>query len=474
MSKPLSIHWFRQDLRLADNPALSAAVDAGAVMPVYILDDDNAKNWKLGGASRWWLHHSLIALNKSLNGQLAFYCGDAEKILSELCQQHNIDSVYWNRCYEPWRIARDTNIKNTLAAQGVSVNSFNGSLLREPWKTNKDDGTPYKVFTPFYRKLSPQLSSAQELIPVPDLSAVQLADDSLALDELHLQPTIPWYKTIQSQWSPGETGAYQTLMQFLHNGLERYKTGRDFPAEESVSRLSPYLHFGEISARQVFREASLFADDYNIEHFKREIIWREFSYVLLFNWPHIPERAFKPAYDKFPWRRDEELLKKWQQGQTGFPLVDAGMRELWQTGYMHNRVRMLVASFLVKNLLIDWRCGQAWFWDCLVDADLASNSASWQWVAGCGADASPYFRIFNPTTQGEKFDPHGEYTKKYLPELSNLPDKYLYKPWDAPLEVLDQAGVTLGENYPAPIVDLKQSRLQALDALALMKDQADV
>jgi deoxyribodipyrimidine photo-lyase len=470
MPTPLNIHWFRQDLRLADNPALSAAINDGTVMPIYILDDDNAKDWKLGGASRWWLNHSLAALNKSLDGHLGFYCGDAAKILPALCKQFEVDAVYWNRCYEPWRIARDSNIKTTLSQLGVSVCSFNGSLLREPWKTNKDDGTPYKVFTPFYRKLSPQLSPEHETIAVPNLTQLKLADNSLALDELGLKPKIAWYKTMQEQWQPGEDGAYQTLMQFLQHGLERYKTGRDFPGEESVSRLSPYLHFGEISPRQIFREASKMADGYNIEHFKREIIWREFSYVLLFNWPHIPERAFKPAYDKFPWRRDEQLLKKWQQGQTGFPLVDAGMRELRQTGYMHNRVRMLVASFLVKNLLIDWRCGQDWFWDCLVDADLASNSASWQWVAGCGADASPYFRIFNPTTQGEKFDPHGEYTKKYLPELSGLPDKYLYKPWEAPIEVLDQAGVSLGENYPAPIVDLKQSRLQALEALGLMKE----
>ena len=473
MPTTLNIHWFRQDLRLADNPALSAAVKSGTVMPIYILDDDNAKDWKLGGASRWWLNHSLAALNKSLDGRLAFYCGDAAKILPALCEQHDVDAVYWNRCYEPWRIKRDSNIKNTLSELGISVNSFNGSLLREPWKTNKDDGTPYKVFTPFYRKLSPQLSPEHETIAVLDLTQLKLADHSLTLDALELKPKIAWYKTMQEQWQPGENGAYETLMQFLQNGLERYKTGRDFPGEESVSRLSPYLHFGEISPRQIFREASKMADGYNIEHFKREIIWREFSYVLLFNWPHIPERAFKPAYDNFPWRRDEQLLKKWQQGQTGFPLVDAGMRELRQTGYMHNRVRMLVASFLVKNLLIDWRCGQDWFWDCLVDADLASNSASWQWVAGCGADASPYFRIFNPTTQGEKFDPHGEYTKKYLPELSGLPDKYLYKPWEAPIEVLDQAGVALGENYPAPIVDLKQSRLQALEALALMKEHSD-
>jgi deoxyribodipyrimidine photo-lyase len=473
MPTPLNIHWFRQDLRLADNPALSAAISAGTVMPVYILDDDNAKDWKLGGGSRWWLNHSLAALNKSLNGCLAVYCGDAAKILPALCEQYDVAAVYWNRCYEPWRIARDSSIKTILSEQGVSVSSFNGSLLREPWKTNKDDGTPYKVFTPFYRKLSSQLSLAQETIPVPDLTQLKLAGNSLALDELGLEPKIAWYKIIQAQWQPGENGAYQTLMHFLQNGLERYKTGRDFPGEESVSRLSPYLHFGEISPGQIFREASKMSDDYNIEHFKREIIWREFSYVLLFNWPHIPEKAFKPAYDKFPWRRDERLLKKWQQGQTGFPLVDAGMRELWQTGYMHNRVRMLVASFLVKNLLIDWRCGQDWFWDCLVDADLASNSASWQWVAGCGADASPYFRIFNPTTQGEKFDPHGEYTKKYLPELSGLPDKYLYKPWEAPPEVLDQAGIVLGENYPAPIVDLKQSRKQALEALAVMKEQSE-
>jgi deoxyribodipyrimidine photo-lyase len=292
----------------------------------------------------------------------------------------------------------------------------------------------------------------------------------LSLTELELLPRIPWYKTIADGWQPGEIGAHGSLNHFLEEGIHSYKEGRDFPAKESVSRLSPHLHFGEISPRQVWSATDRVADDSNSEHFKRELLWREFSYYLLFHWPQLPRKNLKPHFDYFPWQHNKQWLRQWQQGLTGYPLVDAGMRELWQTGFMHNRVRMIVASFLVKNLLIDWRHGSAWFWDCLVDADLASNSASWQWVAGCGTDASPYFRIFNPIIQGEKFDPHGAYTKRFVPELKDLPDKYLFKPWQAPNSILQQAGVKLGENYPVPVVDIKSSRESALSALQYLND----
>jgi deoxyribodipyrimidine photo-lyase len=290
-----------------------------------------------------------------------------------------------------------------------------------------------------------------------------------ALDELKLLPKEQWDTGFKEHWQPGEKGAKNALNAFLSQGIHDYKDGRDRPALKAISRLSPHLHFGDISPRQVIDALKTMEDNDNVEHFKREIRWREFSYYLLYHFPGLPTQNLKTNFDQFPWGNNAEFIKRWQQGQTGYPMVDAGMRELWQTGYMHNRVRMITASFLIKNLLVDWRVGAQWFWDCLVDADLASNSASWQWVAGCGTDASPYFRIFNPITQGEKFDPKGEYTRHFVPELKDLPDKYLYRPWEAPEAVLKAAKVSLGTNYPNPIIDVKTSRLKALDAYQMTK-----
>ncbi|MCV2403672.1 DNA photolyase family protein [Marinomonas sp. C2222] len=469
MNTPLTLMWFEQDLRLEDNPALTAALAHDNVLVLYILDDQNAEQYKMGGASRWWLHHSLASLDKQFGNKLNFYQGDAESILESLCSRLHVDHVFWNRRYEPWRIARDKKIKASLLEKGIQAKSFNGSLLNEPWQVVKPDQTPYKVFTPYHNQAS-KMERVDHPLPIPNLtSSFQKDDKATTLKALSLLPEISWDKDFYTHWTPGEASAQAFLKTFLTDGLDTYKEGRDFPALQSVSKLSPHLHFGEISPRQIHHVLKGIAEGDNKEHFYKELRWREFSYYLLFHWPELPTTNLKTSFRFFPWTHHDANLQRWQQGLTGYPMVDAGMRELWQTGYMHNRVRMITASFLVKNLLIDWRCGARWFWDCLVDADLASNSASWQWVAGCGTDASPYFRIFNPVTQGEKFDPEGEYTRRYLPELKDLPKKYLYRPWEAPEEVLKAANVVLGETYPHPMVDIKESREQALSAYEVTK-----
>lgn len=463
------IHWFRQDLRLSDNPALSEAARIGNVMPIYILDDVNAGEYKMGGASRVWLHHSLKALNKSLGGKLRVLKGDATKIIPKIIEEYEAQAIYWNRCYEPWRLTRDNKIQETLEAQGIQVKTFNGSLLFEPQATLKNNGEPYKVFTPFYKK---NYFNSNPREPLKEPENLKLSDcdiKSESIDSLDLLPSMGWDENIIDGWDISESGAKKRLHNFLDNGIQNYKQGRNFPSTNNNSRLSPYLHFGQISPNQVWYSARFYELNENIDNFCVELAWREFSVNLLYHFPDLPRKNLQSKFDNFPWKNNPELLEKWQKGQTGYPIVDAGMRELWQTGFMNNRVRMVVASFLVKNLLIHWHEGEKWFWDCLNDADLASNSASWQWVAGSGADAAPYFRIFNPTTQGQRFDGSGEYTRKYVPELENMPDKYLFNPWDAPEEVLESVGVELGKTYPIPIVDIKKSREAALSAYSSIK-----
>lgn len=461
----MHIVYFRQDLRIADNPALKAAANSGGILPIYILDDINSSTQSMGGASRVWLHHALQSLNNSLSNQLKVFSGDPKKILLNLCDQYDVQGVYWNRCYEPWRIACDKDIKESLRTIGIPVNSFNGSLLWEPWEVLKADNTPYKVFTPYFKKGCLNASTPRLPINRPEKMAFFKSDiASSTIEDLQLLPSIAWHHTIESCWDISEKGALNALHEFLENSLADYKEGRNFPNRKCVSRLSPYLHFGQISPHQVWHEVSCRGDDHNIGHFLSELGWREFSHSLLYHFPSLPSQNLQAKFDAFPWQENPVSLKAWQMGQTGYPIVDAGMRELWQTGYMHNRIRMIAGSFLVKNLLLDWRHGAEWFWGCLVDADLANNSASWQWVAGCGADAAPYFRVFNPITQGEKFDPTGEYTRRYVPELDHIPDKYLFKPWEAPDHLLKDAGIKIGEDYPQPIVDIKQSRLRALEA----------
>lgn len=466
------IYWFRQDLRLNDNPALFDAASRGKILPIYILDDVNSGEYFMGAASRWWLHHSLVSLNASLQGNLRVYRGNPANILLEIAKNNFVSSVYWNRCYEPWQIKRDKDIKKLLEEHNISVKSYNGFLLWEPWEVLKQDGTPYKVFTPYYRKGCLGVKPPRE--PIPNPTTLLLADSNNLTDinDLKLLPKIPWYNKFEKSWSVGEEAANQRLDAFLNDGLDGYKESRNFPYKLNVSRLSPYLHFGEISPNYVwyklqFKNGLGYSND--VDHFCSELGWREFSYYLLYYFPDLPKQNLNNKFDAFPWSEDSDLLRCWQRGYTGIPIVDAGMRELWQTGYIHNRVRMIVGSFLVKNLLLHWNHGERWFWDCLVDADLANNSASWQWISGCGADAAPYFRIFNPVTQGQKFDPIGEYTRRFIPELRNMPNNYLFNPWEAPENILHNAGIKLGEDYPKPIVDLSKSRRRALEAFSSLK-----
>lgn len=469
MTTPPIILWFRQDLRLSDNPALTAAVKTGApVIPVYILDDVNAGEWKMGGASRVWLHASLTSLTASLQGNLHIAAGKAEDVLKNLILKTGAKAIYWNRCYEPWRIARDKKIKTDLGANGIETHSFNGSLLWEPWDVLKNDGTPYKVFTPFYRRGCLSKAEPREPLPAPHKINFFQDENLTHLDQLSLLPARPaWHKSM-TPWHIGERAAQKRLNDFLDDGLKNYKEGRNIPAGNNVSRLSPHLHFGEVSPNQAWHAAKArgIAEGWetDMDHFLSELGWREFSHSLLYHFPTLPRKNFQARFDSFPWSENDAYLTAWQNGQTGYPIVDAGLRELWQTGYMHNRVRMIVGSFLVKNLLLHWHHGEDWFWDTLYDADLANNAASWQWIAGSGADAAPYFRIFNPVTQGEKFDPRGEYVRRYVPELGGLPDDCVHRPWDASPLTLTAAGVKLGATYPKPVVDHASARDIALKA----------
>ncbi|MBY0280615.1 MAG: DNA photolyase family protein [Alphaproteobacteria bacterium] len=467
-----TIFWFRQDLRISDNPALYEAAKQGAVMPIYIQDENGAGDFKMGEASLWWLYHSLTDLNNNLNNRLNVYQGNAKEILLKLVKDNDMDAIYWNRCYEPWRIKDDMDIKSSLKAQNIDCKSFNGSLLLEPWQVIKSDGSPYKVFTAFYQKGYIEDSKIRKTLPKPEkLELIKDQSNKTNINQLGLLSNKNWHKKMEPYWVIGEKGAQEKLEIFLNEGLSDYKEGRNFPNKSKTSRLSPHLHFGEISPNQAWFDVAakgLIGNHLrgDVDCFLKELVWREFSYNLLYHFPDLSHKNLQSKFDTFPWQTDSEHLKAWQRGQTGYPIVDAGMRELWQTGYMHNRVRMIVGSFLVKNLLLHWHHGEKWFWDCLVDADLANNSASWQWVAGCGADAAPYFRIFNPITQGEKFDPTGHYTRQFVPELVNMPNKYLFKPWQAPADILKRAGVVLGDSYPKPIVSLELSRHRALEAFA--------
>ncbi|MBL41348.1 MAG: deoxyribodipyrimidine photolyase [Rhodospirillaceae bacterium] len=467
MTEINSIVWFRYDLRVNDNPALNAACKNSSVLPIYIFDNKNFDKFQMGSASRWWLHHSLIELNKSLNSSLSIYIGDPIRIIKKIIEKFQIKNIYWNRCYDPNSIRRDKDIKNKLTCDNINIFTFNGSVLWEPWTILKDDKTPYKVFTPYYKKGC--LNAAKPRPPIDFNNNSVLHKDntnSIDIDGLNLLDKKSWYLKFHKYWKPGEKKARDMLNNFLSTGINDYKEGRNFPSKKNVSKLSPYIHFGEISVNQIWYAIlnnPKLNNDKNVDHFLSELGWREFSNYLLYHFPKIVDTNLQAKFDKFPWVNDKNYLNCWQKGQTGYPIVDAGMRELWKTGYMHNRVRMIVGSFLVKNLLIDWRKGEEWFWDCLLDADLASNSASWQWVAGSGADAAPYFRIFNPILQAKKFDPNGDYIKQFLPVLRGLPNKYLFSPWEAPENILEKSNIILGKNYPKPIIDIKLSRDKALD-----------
>ncbi len=472
-----SLLWLRQDLRLQDNPALQAALAAGQpCIILYIYD--TAVEPPLGAASQWWLHYSLAALQTEIHkkgGQLILQRGDARKLLPVFIEQQQISDLYFNRCYEPAAIARDQALAEQLAQKNIGCHHFNGTLLHEPGTLKNKQGTPFKVFTPFWKANLQQTEPAEPLAAPRDLTTTKHTIPSDDLAAWHLLPTKPnWASGFAKWWQPGEAGAQKQLKHFIHTALPHYSTGRDRPDHNHTSRLSPHLHFGEISPRQIWHATQYaIAEDEKLRpaanKFLSEIGWREFSYALLVQHPTINHEPLQARFEKFPWQYNAKHLAAWQRGLTGYPLVDAGMRQLWQTGWMHNRVRMITASFLVKNLLQNWTAGAAWFWDTLVDADLANNSASWQWVAGCGADAAPYFRVFNPVLQGWKFDPDGAYIKQFVPELAKLPAKYIHNPWEAPPEILGAAGIVLGTTYPKPIVELHGSRDRALMAFGSLK-----
>jgi len=469
----LAIVWFRRDLRLADNPALAAALaNHDRILPVYIHASEEESAWQPGAASRWWLHHALTDLSEHLSGRLLIRRGASLPALNDLIARSGADAVYWNRLYEPAAVSRDTQVKQALRADGVVSASSNAALLFEPWEVQNKQGAAYRVFTPFWKRLLefglPQAMPEAVTAKGRFVSAKTLAGlGGCRLDELRLMPDVTWYQGIADAWHPTRDGAEARLDEFLATGLRHYAYGRDLPDKDQVSRLSPYLHFGQLGPREIV--AACRGGGHAAAEFLRELGWREFAHHLLFHFPHTADAPLDARFTKFPWREDGAAMLTWQQGRTGIPLVDAGMRQLWATGWMHNRVRMIAASFLSKNLLLPWQAGARWFWDTLVDADLASNSLGWQWVAGCGADAAPYFRVFNPVIQGEKFDPLGSYVRHWVPELAQLPSKWIHRPWEAPDSVLGEAGVVLGEDYPRPIVDLKASRQRALDVWARVK-----
>ncbi len=481
MTSATTLLWFGRDLRLADNPALAAALARGGpVVPVFLLDDAEAGAWAPGGASRWWLDASLAALDRDLHqrgSRLILRRGSAADALDRLIEETGADAVYWNRRYEPWAVARAEKLKASLKRRGLEVHSFNAALLREPWTLKTQQGGPYRVFTPFWKALradaiEPAGAAAPKHIPAP-----KQFPSSDRLDDWQLRPSKPdWAGGLRAAWQPGEAGAQERLADFAEDAVLAYQDQRDRPGRDGTSRLSPHLHFGEIGPRQIWRAVTDQALAQTgsplpagAETYLKEIAWREFSYHLLFHFPRLPDQPLRAEFADFPWATDKKGLQAWQRGQTGYPIVDAGMRQLWATGWMHNRVRMIVASFLIKDLLLPWQEGEAWFWDTLVDADLANNAASWQWVAGCGADAAPYFRVFNPSLQGAKFDPDGTYVRRWVSELAKLPDKLIHAPWTARPVELQAAGIRLGHDYPKPIVDHAGARERALDAFKTLR-----
>jgi deoxyribodipyrimidine photo-lyase len=463
--------WFRDDLRVADNPALAAAALGRPVIAVYLLDDETPETRPIGGAARWWLHHALASLSESLEargGRLILRRGRADKALPRLAGDVDADAVFWNRRYGAAAEA-DARVEDALASAGIRVETHKANLLFEPDEIVSRAGKPFQVYSAFWRAA---LGRGEPRPPLPAPKKIPSSHLSVAtetLESLDLLPRSPdWAGAIRATWQPGESAATSRLDAFVSERLSDYPDDRDRPAVEGTSELSPSLRFGEISPFQVWHAAA--GKGKAAAKFLAEIGWREFSYHLLGQFPALAEENLKPAFDDFPWARpSNDILAAWQHGRTGYPIVDAGMRQLWQTGWMHNRVRMVVASFLTKHLLIDWRVGEAWFWDTLVDADPANNPASWQWVAGSGADAQPYFRIFNPVLQGEKFDPDGDYVRTFVPEIAALPDRFIHKPWQASPVELGSAGIDLGATYPEPIVDHVAARKRALAAYEKMK-----
>lgn len=478
MSRSLTIVWFRRDLRLHDNPALTAAAEHGAILPVYIHNSEDGP-WAPGTASQLWLQRSLDALAMSLSNaglRLILRRGEPLRVLRELLLETGAERVFWNRCYEPEEQELEVRIQTALEDGAVQVRSFKGSLLFEPKAVATQTGDPYKVFTPFWRQALKQLPRVTPLPAPPVFEGPSSWPRSATTRDLGAGNDSRAAGHLFDGWSPGEDAALRRLDVFMERILAGYDDDRDRPDHDGTSRLSPHLHFGEISPRTILarlmeQQQVTSAEDISGSAFRflTEIGWREFAHHLLAHFPETVDRPLRREFDKMPWANDPEGLAAWQEGRTGYPIIDAGMRQLHQTGWMHNRVRMIVASFLTKDLLIPWQEGARWFWDHLVDADLANNTLGWQWTAGCGADAAPYFRIFNPVLQGENHDPRGDYVRTWVPALSKLPDRWIHKPWEAPDKVLAKAGVSLGETYPRPIVDHAMARKRALHAYETMK-----
>jgi deoxyribodipyrimidine photo-lyase len=465
--------WFRRDLRVADQPALHEALAGGArVIPCYIHASAEEAPWAPGAASRWWLHGALESLDarlRALGARLIVRSGSTAREIDALIHETGATAVYWNRLYEPAIVKRDQVLKTDLESRGIDAQSFNSALLREPWTIATKGGTPFRVFTPFWNALAARLDQVPPPAPCPDsLPPVASKLASQELSELALLPARDWTAGMSSAWQPTEAAALAGIERLVEVTVGRYPQSRDLPGQEGTSRLSPYLHFGQISPRQILhalRAAQRTAGAPTAgatDTYLRQVGWREFAHHLLFHFPQTTNEPYQPVFARLPARPDPTALRRWQRGQTGIPIVDAGMRELWRTGWMHNRVRMIVASFLTKNLGLSWREGARWFWDTLVDADLANNTLGWQWSAGCGADAAPYYRVFNPVAQAERFDPDGRYLRRWVPEIAALPDRWLPRPWQAPPDELTRARIVIGSTYPAPMVDLKASRERAL------------
>lgn len=465
---PNALVWFRNDLRLADQPALQTALDEGyAPICIYIHAPDEEGDWAPGAASNAWRHRSLAALDADLRrrgSRLRLFFGPTLQTLQTLLMACDAEAVFWNRRYEPAIEKRDAAIKKTLRAQGLRADSFNGSLLFEPWELRTKQGGPYQVFTPFWRAAQASWRPQATQQAPARIEDVDDGPDGVALDALKLAPSQDWDEDFWQVWTPGEAGAHEALEVFIDGALRGYREQRDRPDRVGTSRLSPHLHFGEIAPWRMaaaLQQARAAGVDPDIDAHLRELGWREFAHHLLHHFPATPDRNLNPRFDNFKWaRRNPRQLEAWQSGATGVPIVDAGMRELWRTGWMHNRVRMVAASYLCKHLRQHWREGARWFWDTLVDADLANNTLGWQWVAGTGADASPYFRVFNPVVQAEKFDPDGAYIAKWLPELAQLPIPLRFAPWVKP-----ELAAKYAPTYPQrPIVDLAKGRDDALAA----------
>jgi deoxyribodipyrimidine photo-lyase len=465
------IVWFRADLRVADHPALHVAAETGRpLIAVFVLDEAGPRS--LGAASRWWLHHSLQGLKNELAElgiELVLRRGDAVDVLSELIETTGATTVVFSRAYEPGAVRQETRLNEELGER-VELRRRAGSLLFEPEQIASGSGKPYRVFTPFWKAC---VASAAPRSPLPAPTSLTPVEGSVpaseSLSDWQLLPTKPdWSGGIAEAWTPGSACAARQLEQFTEDALTNYAADRDRPDLPGTSRLSPHLRFGEISPRQVWHAIDATSDGKGKQAYLRELGWRDFSHHLLFHWPDMADKPLRPEFEKFPWRDDEDALLAWQQGRTGYPIVDAGMRQLWHTGWMHNRVRMAAASFLVKHLLLPWQAGERWFWDTLVDADPANNTAGWQWVAGCGADAAPFFRIFNPILQGERFDPQGNYVRRWIPELADLPDKLVHQPWEASKKQREASGI--GTDYPMRLVEHGKARQRALDAFEKIKN----